>query len=843
MNKLLLGTATSVLAFAFTSQSFAQLDEIVVTATKREAGIQDVPIAVTAFSGQQLQRVGINDVSALQTISPTFNLNSSDTESQGTTMRIRGVGTTGNNIGLESAVGVFVDGVYLSRPGVALSEFIDIDQVEVLRGPQGTLFGRNTSAGALNIKTKAPLLSEIEAWGNVTYGNRDQIAIQAGANLPVINDKVAVRVAGAWRERDAFQENVSVGDDGQSVDRYIVRGQALWQINENASLRIIGDYSDADNNSSGGIIIEETPLVAAGAFAAAGLSGPAGVFASGVDAFENRTLTSNGPHRNPYEQWGISGELNWEIGPVNMTYIGAYRDFRADGAPTDTDFTSLDIFVVDRRLDDIETQTHELRFQGTLGNLDWLVGGFYGKEDIVEDAILSNGADATENASANLFFGAIIPTFSTLPGATQAAISGIPLATGGTYGDVLTAADPALAFAGGVDSDGAFANNLFEQNGRSWAIFTHNTYTLSDVFEVVGGLRYIREEKDGRYRQLDASNQACTNARLNTGSLAAGLGVTNPLFPLFAASGAFTCFPFAEAVTGLPGAPEEFDEEFADNAITGTVKLAVNFNEDINGYFSFTHGYKTGGFNLDVTAAIGGASPQFQAETVNAYEVGLKSDLFNNRVRANVALFHQVMDDFQVLEFTGVQFQTFNVAEAMSTGAEFELLANPFDGLNLLASVAYADARYPDDCDGGSGIPQVTSLCGSRLTNAALWTGVVGIGYDTAIPNTNLTAFINTNVRVESRRRTSTQPVDVDTLVPLAFDFQEGNTKVNLRAGISHAEGRYAIEVWGDNVTDKQTRNVTFNTPLRGIGAFGTASRGAFTEAPRTFGVTVRARY
>jgi iron complex outermembrane recepter protein len=163
--------ASPVMAQDAQGDDTASGDEIIVTATLREADVQDIPLAVTAVSPQTLERQGVVDIKTLSSISPSFNIQSSQTETQGTSIRIRGVGTTGNNTGLESSVGVFIDGVYQSRPGVALGDLVDLERLEVLRGPQGTLFGRNTSAGALNVITKRPNLTKTEGFINVTYGN------------------------------------------------------------------------------------------------------------------------------------------------------------------------------------------------------------------------------------------------------------------------------------------------------------------------------------------------------------------------------------------------------------------------------------------------------------------------------------------------------------------------------------------------------------------------------------------------------------------------------------------------------------------------------------------------
>ena len=250
----LLGSA-SALALSLSAPAQAQdaeaeaqddsrrLNTVEVTATRREgATIQDVPIAVTALDPETLDRAGVADIRTLDSVAPSFNMNSSNSESGGTTLRIRGVGTTGNNIGLESSVAVFLDGVYLSRPGIALADLLDLQQVEVLRGPQGTLFGRNTSAGALNITTKKPNLTEAEGFANLTLGNYDLFNLQGGFSMPLIEDKLGIRVSGAIRERDGFLTNFN-GDQMNDRDRLILRGQALADLGNSGELRLIVDYA------------------------------------------------------------------------------------------------------------------------------------------------------------------------------------------------------------------------------------------------------------------------------------------------------------------------------------------------------------------------------------------------------------------------------------------------------------------------------------------------------------------------------------------------------------------------------------------------------------------------
>ena len=818
------------LAAAAQEPSGAFLEEIVVTATKRAESIQDVPIAVTAIDAQTLDRAGVKDLRDLSTVAASFNMNSSQTESQGTTLRIRGVGTTGNNIGLESAVGVFLDGVYLSRPGVALGDLLDVEAVEVLRGPQGTLFGRNTSAGALNIRTRKPSFEAQEFFANFSAGNFDAYGLQAGVSGP-LSENLAYRLSGAVRQQDGFLESTT-GAESRDRDRLLLRGQLLWEASDTLDVRVIADYSDADEQCCDAVIVQES-LTVNGPFALAGLPADGGVQVSGRSAFDG--LDSNAEQfENPFDQWGLSVEVNWALNDaMTLTYIGAYRDFEADSVQQ-SDFVNIDVFSVQpsaaggfATFDAIETMTHELRLAGETDRVSWLVGGYYSDEEIVEHQGLGLGADYSANTDAQLWFFALQPALG-----PAAALSGVPLATGGTFGDVLAAASPSIAFGGGVDAAGSFAQNVFGQDSKSWSIFTHNTFRLTDRLDLVVGLRWTDEDKDGEYNQLFATNDNCLNTLANAGALsagAAGTGLEAVAASIGGLSGAFACFPFAApADTGVPILPASFSDTFEDDELVYTGKVVYAFTDTVSGYLSFTHGFKAGGFNLDATAAAAGADPRFDSELIDSWELGIKAELFDRRLRANLAVFDYDIEDFQVLEFTGVQFQTFNVPNAESKGIEVELLAVPAEGLELNLGVTYADSKYPSDCDDNNpnSPPNVSSLCGADFTNAPEYVVTGGVSYDGTLGD-NLTYFANANARWEDDRRTSTQP-------NLPLDIQDANTKVNLRLGVGSLDGRWTVELWGNNVFDEQTKNVTFNTPLR-IG-----SRGTFLEAPRTYGLTLR---
>ncbi|MEO9971267.1 MAG: TonB-dependent receptor [Hyphomonadaceae bacterium] len=879
-SKLLCGAALAAMLIA--SPSIAQeadgedednvrrLGEITVSATRRDASIQDVPIAVSAFDPETLEAQGVRDITSLSSVSSSFNLQSSQTESGGTSIRIRGVGTTGNNIGLESSVAVFIDGVFLSRPGVALGDLLDLEQLEVLRGPQGTLFGRNTSAGALNITTAKPNLEEFEGFANISYGNRDFLNVQGGVSVPIVKDVLAARVSGAFRQRDGFLTNPTLGIESNNRDRYTLRGQLLFEPTDAISIRLIGDYADTSEQCCDAVIIQDliqTNEVAPGinlfdtvpgVVPSTGLpDSTGGVPIFGFDALDDRETNAE-QFENPTEQWGISGQLNWDLGLAKLTYIGAFRNFQSQSVQ-ESDFTGLNVFSVAGSAasnatlngglgtgfidttfftdgetaaeiaalptqSEIETQTHELRLQGVAfdDRLDWLLGAYYSDEQIVSNGSLTLGSDV-DFLTAALF--------------------------GGTVGPA-----PLELLAGGITPVGSFAFNEFRQDGESYSIFTHNSFAVTDRLTATVGLRYVDETKDGTFEQFAGQSDAC--AGLSNGVLTGA--VAGAAVPAALGIG---CFPFA-TVANLPTSaflptpqtfsddPNEagvFVEDFEDDELVWTLKGAYSFTENLNGYVSFTHGFKSGGFNLDSSAASGGVDPRFDSEEVDSFEIGLKGDFFDGRVRANAAFFNQKIDNFQVLEFTGVQFTTFNVDEAISTGVELEVQAQLLDQLTLTSAITYADARFPNDCaqpdpdTGAAPIANASALCGQDLTNAPEFVGIWGGTWqdDFLAFNQDLTYFGNVNVRYETDRRTSTQAlvVGTDTLNPL--DIQEANTKINLRAGIGSADGQWQLEGFVTNVTDKQTRGITFNIPLRQ----GSNSRGAFIDAPRTYGATLRTKF
>jgi iron complex outermembrane receptor protein len=631
-------------------------DEIVVTATGRPQVAQDIPVAVSVIGGEALENSGISDIRGLRQITPSLQVTTGQSSATGVVLRIRGIGTAGDNPGFEPAVGVFIDGVFRARAGVALSDLPPIDRVEVLRGPQGTLFGRNTSAGALSITTQGPAF-EMGGYAEASYGNYNEIEIKAGVTGP-ISEMAALRLDGGYHKRDGYIRDVNANRRFNNIDRYFVRGQALLE-NESISFRLIGDYAKTDEsccgalNTGSGFILGGAAGAASGVVEAlAGAAGRDGIVRP-FDAKGRRMAAS--PNRDlgeAVEEFGISGQLDWEFGNATLTSITAYRDWKAK-RNQDIDFSGLDRAYREGYETGIKDFTQEIRLKGTAFNdkLDWMVGGFYlnEKNTLTDRVRFGTQGDAYVDNFINLLTDAAVPG----PGGFQifGTIPGRPL-----VGQVLLASSPALAaaavgsgpavlatfltpFPATPSGAGQVADN-YKVDTEAYALFTHNIINFSDNISLTLGLRYNHESKDIA-TDLTSSVPACAFlANPNTALLRAGLsGLPSGLG---AAIINLTCNPTVNSeFNGMR------DGGRSESEFTGTAKLAVKVSEDVLFYGGYDRGYKSGGYNLDRssfdTVLLGGNGPQiddlaFGNETVDAYELGVKTN-FSRAFQFNASLF------------------------------------------------------------------------------------------------------------------------------------------------------------------------------------------------------------
>ena len=688
--------------------------EIVVTATRRAQALSDVPIAVSAVTAESLQNSGASDIRQLNQLAPSLLVSSATNESSGVA-RIRGIGTVGENPGLESSVAVFIDGVYRSRTGVGLGELGQVDRIEVLRGPQGTLFGRNASAGLLNIVTAKPQF-EFGGSAAATYGNYDFMRFEGSVTGPIAGDKAAARIDGVYVKRDGFLKDVVSGRGLNDRDRYIVRGQIQLEPNDDLSIRIIGDYSKKQEECCGAAYLPSTVTYRRDAQGNVttepnqlfniiqALGGQIQIPTAKDGQYVYRTsITPGFDYHQDSSDMGVSAEANWKLGDINLTSITAYREYKSENGQ-DSDFNALDIL---RRTDQdrkFETFTQELRFQGSaLGDrLDWLVGGYYAHETLTVDDDIKYGNDYERYANCVLaenFSRAIGSTtlFSTTgPGCFNTAVAtavatnpALPAAVRTPVGLLSGLAIPgvtgfrAVATAIGFPLTGNFlngtgvVNNQFEQTSRNYALFTHNVFSVvPDKLDLTAGVRYTNERKtlDGTF---NTNNAFCTALRASSLQSLQGL----------------PCVINSTSGTGLsltdPGRVK------TESEWSGTAVLSYKVTPDVLTYVSYSKGYKAGGFNLDTSAldpacsttfdtgnpAVGLpscaarlasaanqpgngraeiADLRFEPEKVDAYEIGLK---WNGRgIDINVAAFYQAFQNFQLNTFNGVNFEVTNIA-------------------------------------------------------------------------------------------------------------------------------------------------------------------------------------
>ena len=463
------------------------VDQIVVTAQKRTQSLQDVPIVVTTVNRQLLQDTGVKDIKDLALLTPGLIVTSTSSEAS-TTARIRGIGTVGDNPGLESSVGVVIDGVYRPRNGVGFGDLGDVDRIEVLKGPQGTLFGKSTSAGVINIIT-APPSFKFGANAEFTAGNYGQVGGAAQVTGPLIADVLAGSLYFADRQRDGFFD-VDTGpgprkqDYDNNRDFYTIRGQLLANPDPNLTARFIADYSHRTERCCMAVVTREgTPLNGANAPSANQLVNGIGKEGDGSDPY-SRDAYSNRPDLQNITDGGVSLELDYKLPSLNasITSITSYRDWKVTGG-FDADFSTADIVYLptdDSNSTEFRDISQEVRFAGTFGKFDYLVGGFYSNENLRQNTDIRVGNDFQTYIS-ELFSSTTLGTpVPTLLKAFPALVGAPPI--------IYNSGD------GGLDQ--------YRQRDDTYAIFTNDTYHVTDKLEVNLGVRLHRRREGAEHAQL-----------------------------------------------------------------------------------------------------------------------------------------------------------------------------------------------------------------------------------------------------------------------------------------------------------------------------------------------------
>ena len=866
-------------------------DAIVITAQGRNQLLQDVPLAVQAVGAEQLQNSGASDIRALNQLAPSLLVSSTGTEANGSA-RIRGIGTVGDNPGLESSVAVFVDGVYRSRSGIGLNEMGEIERVEVLRGPQGTLFGRNASAGLIHIISRRPNLNEFEGFGALTYGNYDHIRAEGAVSGPIGDSGFGYRVDGVYVRRDGFYNDVNNDTDVNDRDRYFVRGQLLWEPNDALSLRLIGDYTKRDEACCAAVYLDRdfNPLIGNLNEPAVPLNSPTGNNIINVlrdlgtpmiafnDPFSRDIYVNAGrSYGGETEDMGVSLQADWDLGGATLTSITAFRDYDSDQGG-DIDYGPVDILYRDadgNSARQFQTFSQELRLQGTAfdGMLDWLVGGYFADEDLTVTDNLRFGNQYGRFATCRIVSGsALAPLYS--PG-SPGCLAARPALFGAASPLVYAAFDR-------LDSvnDRGSTLDRYNQNSRNWALFTHNIVHITDELALTLGARYTNERK-----RLDVTfgndNVACPAQQAALVPF-----LTNP--GLAAIAGGLiglTCQ--GNSTAELNGV--SINDRRSESEWTGTGVLSYQPTSDWLFYASYSRGYKAGGFNLDRSAlkspilpfalTPGGAQAlvgnlQFDPEINNAYELGAKYS--RGPITLNAVLFRQEFRNFQLNTFNGTVFivQTINGCEndlggadrdlSLATGAcdpdavgwgvrseggELEAAFRVERDINLTAGLTLADTEYRENLVGnrfGAPLdPALRQLPGDNLSNAPKLVFTGSFAWTPPIGNSGLSGLFYVDTRVTDDYNTGSD------LFPQKE--QDSYAIVNARIGIRGPEERWSLEAWAQNLFDVDYTQVAFNSPFQaGASAApfvdpafpgGRQIFSAFLAEPRTYGVTGRFRF
>ncbi len=877
--------------------------DIVVVAQGRSQLLSDVPVAVSAVSAETLANSGANDIRQLNQVAPSLLVSSTGSEANGSA-RIRGIGTVGDNPGLESSVAVFIDGVYRSRSGIGLNELGEIERVEVLRGPQGTLGGRNASAGLISIISKQPDF-DFGANFEATYGNFDYLRF-AGSVTGPLTETIAARLDGVYVKRDGFYRDTTNNVDVNNRDRYFVRGQILFEPSDALSFRLIGDYTrrteeccaatyidNSVNEFIGDLNNPSTPLAPLQATGnniinvLRDLGQPLRAFNQGYG--REIFVTPGRSFSGETTDGGVSLEVKYDLGGVNLTSITAYRDYKS-GQGSDTDYGTVDLLFrtpSDDAFRQFQTFTQEIRLQGEAfdGALDWLVGGFFANEDLTVQDNLRFGSQYGRFATCRLVSGGgLAGLYSpTSPGCVAPVVGPATLSAASGGGAVGAAVAAGFATLDTLSNRGTTIDQ-YNQNSRNWALFTHNIISLTDTFDITLGLRYTSERK-----RFDATfgndNTVCTtlqNSLIGAGALTSTNATARAL-----AGGLIGLGCQGNSTAELNGV--SINDRRTEDEFSGTAIVSWRPVEDLLLYGSFSRGYKAGGFNLDRSALKGATLPfsatpggaqafvanlQFDPEIVDAYELGAKYG--TREFSVSLSAFRQDFQNFQLNTFNGSVFLVQNVNGCSTSlngadrdlsdatgvcpaadvsygvraqGVEMEASIVPARNFRVAAGLTYTDTSYRNNLVGtASGTPLAAALRllpGDNLSNAPEIVATGSVTWTPDIGNSGLSGLFYVDGRMSGDYNTGSD------LFPQKE--QDGFALFNARVGLRGPDEKWSIELWAQNVFNTQYAQVAFNTPFQA----GTTSApftdpqfpggrqifSQFLAEPRTYGITLRGKF
>ena len=764
------------------SMAQAAIDEIIVTANKREQTLQDIPVSVTVTTGDTISKAAIQDIIDLQSVVPTLRVSQLQS-STNTSFAIRGFGNGSNNEGIEPSVGVFIDGVYRSRAGSSISDLPRLERVEVLSGPQSILFGKNASAGVISIVTPKPSGETggyIEASiGNMGYKNTKALFESA------ISEDLSFDVSANMTQRDGYFTNVAGGAAMNERERWGVRGQVSWTPTDNTEVRIIADYDEIDEVCCG-----VSNLVNGPTGAVIGLLGGELV---PEQPFAYRIATDIDPF-NEVENGGISAQIDVDYGSFVLTSITSQR-FSDTFEALDIDFTSAPLTQTSPNDLNVDTFSQEIRLTSTGdGDLSWMVGAFYFDESVDYTSEVIWGPQARN------YFDTLVAGLGA-PGALGAIEAGIGLPAGTFF------------------ANGTGAQDSFSQEDQSTSIFGQFDLQLSEQLTATAGFNYTEAKKEVTVSQVNTNVFAAVPA-----AFVGGLSVLQGTLP---------------PVVNLPNAIEGNTSDDSDT--TYTLRLAYDLNDNINIYGSYATGFKASSWNLSrdsgpnaadlaalVAAGLTTNAPNLSAgsrfanpEESEVYELGLKAAF--ERGSFNMALFDQTIKGFQSSIFNGTGFELRNAGMQSTKGVEFDLVYYPVESLRLGLAGTLLDPLYDEFVGGGF---EGADLSGTKPA------GIHEVSLSlSALYNFRLG---NNDAYARADYQYADEVIIVDNLPPALEAIATRKIgSLNLSAGMNTQNG-LNLSIWARNVTNDEYMTSGFPTPAQ-AGSFN-----IYPNQPRTFGITAR---
>ena len=860
--RLTLLAGAAAVAAAMPSVAHAQDEEpeagqgsnvIIVTASKREQTLQETPIAVSVTSGEVIERAQIRDVLDLQTVVPSLRVSQLQTSSA-TTFIIRGFGNGDNNFGIEPSVGVFIDGVFRSRSASALSDLNMVQRVEVLNGPQSTLFGKNASAGVISVITKEP---QHEFGGSVeaVYGNYNTVFLRGEVTGP-ISDNIAFSLDGTYQQRDGFGRIVNLNNaEINNRDRWSVRGNLLIEPSADIKIRLIADYGKIDE------VCCQTSNVVVGGTTAFAIGGVGGRFPT--DFFSNDNFLNIVPV-NTNENYGVSGQLDWSFGSLALTSITAYRELR-NAFIQDVDFTSADL-ANEGRAQSVDTFTQELRLTSDFdGPINFLLGGYYFDEKIGQDSFVTLGRDFRN-------FAAIQVAAASAPAGTPPAA----LIAAGNAG--LRNAEAGLGLPQNSILTGSFlSQERFALDNTSWSVFGTVDFEPLDGLVFTAGFNYTDDKKDfvidanaldplANINLVDAFiTRFLTGGAVTNRAQFQALPVANQQALLAAATNPavnpFLGLDLLQFQTPSPDLPNAVEPgRTRDDKFTYLLRAAYQVSNEVNIYASYATGFKASSINLsrdsrpllsDYTPGPRGstfaapASPIVNAglatpnlttgtrfagpENAEVYELGMKAQW--EGFGFNLAVFDQTIKGFQSFAFTGLGFALQNAGQQSVKGFEFDSTISLVPNLVFTFAATYLDPKF--DSFPGSVLGNLT---GQRVGGIPEWNLRTSATHTWDLGG-NGTKLVT---RVDYSHESS---VNINNGLP-TFNRQLGNTRLFEReVNLVNASTTLALDnglevgLFARNLLNDRYILTVFD----GVAQAGTVS--GYPSPPRTWGGLVRYRF